>query len=175
MKSWQVEFTSGEENLGEVNIRLGIFQGDSFSPLLFVVYLFPLTQILRDATPGYHFASNRQKVNHLFLMNELKLYASNGKLYCNQTVRVFSNDMEMKFGVEKCAVLAMKNGKMAKSDGTALPNKTTMKGLKQDDSYKYLGVIQADRMKHHEMLEKVKTEYYRRVIKILEMKLNGGN
>ena len=30
-------------------------------------------------------------------------------------------------------------------------------------------------MKHHEMKEKVKTEYYRRVKKILETKLNGGN
>ena len=32
-----------------------------------------------------------------------------------------------------------------------------MKGLKEGDSYKYLGVIQADGMKHHEMREKVKT------------------
>ena len=69
----------------------------------------------------------------------------------------------MEFGVEKCAVLTMKKGKMANSDGIALPNKTTMKGLKEGDSYKYLGVIKADEMKHHEMKEKVKTEYYRRV------------
>ena len=32
---------------------------------------------------------------------------------------------------------------MAKSDGIAIPNKTTMNGLKESDSYKYLGVIQA--------------------------------
>ena len=30
-------------------------------------------------------------------------------------------------------------------------------------------------MKHHKMKEKVKTEYYTRVKKILETKLNGGN
>ena len=29
MKSWRVELISGEENLGEVNIRRGIFQVDS--------------------------------------------------------------------------------------------------------------------------------------------------
>ena len=50
-----------------------------------------------------------------------------------------------------------------------------MKGLKEGDSYKYLGVIQADGMKHHEIKEKVKTVYYRRVRKILETKLNGEN
>ena len=69
----------------------------------------------------------------------------------------------------------MEKGKMANIDGIALPNKTTMKELKEGDSYNYLGVIQADGMKHHEMKEKVKTEYYRRMRKILETKLNGGN
>ena len=54
----------------------------------------------------------------------------------------------------------MKKGKMADSDGIALPNKTTMKGRKEDDSYQYLGVIQAGGTKHKEMKEKVKTEYY---------------
>ena len=49
----------------------------------------------------------------------------------------------MEFGVEKYAVLTMKKGKMANGDGIAIPNKTTMKGLKEGDSYKYLGVIQA--------------------------------
>ena len=40
---------------------------------------------------------------------------------------VFSNDIGMEWGEEKCAVLTMKKGKMANSDGIALPNKTTMK------------------------------------------------
>ena len=110
-------------------------------------------------------------------MDGLKLHASNEKPLESfiQIVRVFSNDIGMELGVEKCAVLTMKKGKMANSDEIALPNKTTMEGLKQSDSYKYLGVTQAVGMKHHEMKEKVKTEYYRRVRKILETKLNSGN
>ena len=67
MISWRVELKSGEENLGEVNIRRGIFQGGSLSPMLFVVCLLPLTHILRDTAPGYYFASNGPKANHLFL------------------------------------------------------------------------------------------------------------
>ena len=79
MKSWWVELISGEENLGEVNIRRGIFQADSLPPLLFVMCLLPLTHILRDPAPGYHFANNGQKVNHLLFMDDQKLYASNEK------------------------------------------------------------------------------------------------
>ena len=55
MKSWRVELTSGKENLGVVNIRQGISQGDPLSPSPFVVCLVPLTHILRDAVPGYNF------------------------------------------------------------------------------------------------------------------------
>ena len=110
-------------------------------------------------------------------MDDLKLYASNEKSLESliQTLCVFSNDIGMEFGVEKCAVLTMKEEKMTNSDGIVLPNKTTIKGLKEGDSYKYLGVIQADGMEHHDMKEKVKTQYYRQVRKILETKLNGGN
>ena len=35
MKNWKLELTSSGVSLGEVNIRRGIFQGDSLSPLLF--------------------------------------------------------------------------------------------------------------------------------------------
>ena len=89
-----------------------------------------------------------------------------------QTVCVFSNDIGMEFGVGKCTE---RKGKMASSDGIALPNKITMKGPKEGGSYEYLGVIQADGTKHHKMREKVETGYYRRERKILETKLNGGN
>ena len=64
---------------------------------------------------------------------------------------------------------------MANSDGIALANKTTIQWPKDGDSYKYSGVIQADETKHHEMKKKVKTKWYRRVRKILETNLNGGN
>ena len=59
-----------EENLGQANIRRGIFQGDCLSPLLFMCLLL-FTHILRDAAPGYHFASKGQKVNHLLFMDGL--------------------------------------------------------------------------------------------------------
>ena len=61
--------------------------------------------------------------------------------------------------MEKCAVLTTKKGKIVNSDGIVFRNKITMKGLNESDSYKYLGIIQAHRIKHLKMKEKVKTEY----------------
>ena len=121
------------------------------SPLLFIVCLLTFTNTLRDTAPGHHFASNRQKVNHLLFMDELNLYASNEKSLevLIETVHVFSNGIGMEYGVEKCAVLAMKKGNMANSDGMALLNKTTIERLKEGDNYKYLEVMLADATEHH--------------------------
>ena len=145
--------TNVEENLGEGNIRRRIFFKVT---TCHHYYLLSLIYILRDAAPGYHFESNREKVNHLLFMDDLKLYASNEKSFESLilTIRVFGNKIEMEFGVEKCAVLTIMKGKITNSDGIALLNKTTIKELKVDDSYKYLGAIQADGMKHHAMKKK---------------------
>ena len=51
-EAWRTELIACNESLGEVDIRRGIFQGDSFSPLLFVVVLMPLSIILNEADLG---------------------------------------------------------------------------------------------------------------------------
>ena len=43
------------------------------------------------------------------------------------------------------------------------------------DGYKYLGVLQLDFIINREMKEKGKSEYIRRVKKLLRSQLNGGN
>ena len=43
---------SENSELGEVEIKQGIFQGDSLSPLVFVLALIPLSFILRKAKKG---------------------------------------------------------------------------------------------------------------------------
>ena len=74
-ETWRTELRAYNESLGEVDIRRGIFQGDYFSPLLFVVVLIPLSIILSETDLGY-VASRNQKLNHLLLMDNLKLYAN---------------------------------------------------------------------------------------------------
>ena len=47
MKKWKTELTSCGQQLGVFNIKRGIFQGDSLSPLLFVLCMVPLSLVLR--------------------------------------------------------------------------------------------------------------------------------
>ena len=56
---------SGDNNLGEVNINRGIFQGDSSSPLLFIISMIPLTLALRRMKQGYSFEKGKSKLNYL--------------------------------------------------------------------------------------------------------------
>ena len=57
------------------SIKNGIFQGDSLSPLIFCLALAPLSNLLNNTGMGYSVYNER--VNHLFYMDDLKLYAKN--------------------------------------------------------------------------------------------------
>ena len=60
-----------------------------------------------------------------------------------QTVRVFSEDIGMEFGIEKCAMLVIEKGKIVKSVGIELPDRKVIKSLQEGESYKYLGILEA--------------------------------
>ena len=89
--------------------------------------------------------------------------------------RIFSEDIGMQFGIEKCAILVIKKGKIVKSDGIELPNDKVIKSLEEGESYKYFGVLEANEVVVNEMKVEVKEEYNRRVRKMLETKLNSGS
>ena len=60
-----------------------------------------------------------EKINHFLHMDDLKLYRKNEKELDSliQTVRVFNQDIRMEFGIDKCATIVLKRGKLVKSDG----------------------------------------------------------
>ena len=52
---------SGNSELGEVEIKRGIFQGDSLAPLVFVLALIPLSFILRKVKAAYEFSERKRQ------------------------------------------------------------------------------------------------------------------
>ena len=75
MENWKVMLCSGNSELGEVEIKHGIFQGDSLFPLVFVSALIPLSLILRKEKAAYEFSESKEKINHLLIMDDLKFYS----------------------------------------------------------------------------------------------------
>ena len=89
-----------------------------------------------------------------------------------QTVRVFSEDVGMEFGIEKCAMLVMEKGKIARSVGIELQDGEVVKALQEGGSYKYLGILETDQFLDEKMKLNVSKEYIRRLRlrKIFEVK-----
>ena len=95
--------TSNGEDLGEVDVKRGIFQGDSLSPLLFLLSMVPLSLILRKEYACYEWGKEEYKLNRLLFMDDLKLFAKNEEQIDTLvgTVHVFSTDIGMEFGMRK--------------------------------------------------------------------------
>ena len=76
---------------------------------MFVLALIPSSLILKKVKAAYEFSESKEKINHLLLMDDLKLYSRSEKGLDSlvQTVRVFREVIGMEFGIEKCAVLVM--------------------------------------------------------------------
>ena len=92
-----------------------------------------------------------------------------------QTVTIFSQDIGMEFGIQKCAMLKIVRGKMVECEGISLPKGEKVRSLEKGQDYRYLGVLQCDTIKHNEMKGLLRNEYFRRVRKMLKSSLNSGN
>ena len=111
-------------------------------------------------------------------MDDLKLFAKPSDQIDSlvNTVYTFSEDTGMEFGIKKCGFLVFKQGKVdkAKSIGLNLPNGKLMKTI-DEEVYKYLGILEYDKVKEKEMKTEFVREYKRRLRLILRSNLNGKN
>ena len=110
-------------------------------------------------------------------MDDIKLFAKNKKELETliHAIRIYSQDIGMEFGIEKCAVLVMKSSKWHMTDKMELPNQDKIRTLRENETYKYLGILKADTIKQVEMKEKIQWESLRRTRKLLKTKLSNRN
>ena len=67
----------------------------------------------------------------------------------------------------------MKSGKRHLMYGMELSNQDKIRMLGEKETYKYLGILEADTIKQVKMKEKIKKEYLRRIRELLETKLSS--
>ena len=108
---------------------------------------------------------------------DIKLFAKNEKELETliHAVRIYSQDIGMEFGIEKCAVLVIKSGKRHLTDGMELPSQDKIKKFKEKETYKYLDILEAVATRQVQMKDKIKKEYLRSTRKQLETKLSSWN
>ena len=90
-------------------------------------------------------------------LDDIKLFAKNEKEQETliHTIRIYSQDIEMEFGIEKCTLLIMKSGKQNLTDRIELPNQDKIRTLAENKTYKYFGILEADTIKQVEMKNKI--------------------
>ena len=86
--------------------------------------MMPINHILRECTAGYKLSKSQEKVNHLRYRDDIKLFVENEeyKKKTIQMVRIYSLDLRIEFGMEKCTMLVMKSRKRRMTEGIERPN-----------------------------------------------------
>ena len=107
-------------------------------------------------------------------MDDLKLYGKNDKERDSliKTVWQCSKDIKMEFGILKCGVVSLQGGKKTRWEGIQLPNEEEI-GLAGFGGYKYLGVLELDKIMRDEMKRKVEEVYQKRITLLMKTDLNG--
>ena len=111
-----------------------------------VIGLISLRHTLRNVNTGYQLGEGQHKnINQPLFMDDLKLYGNSEKEAERLTniVRIFSKDIAMELGKNKCAHVTMKTGKLASVGGMELSSGEVIPELESDKGYKYLGILKA--------------------------------
>jgi hypothetical protein len=186
MEKWRVDLhlnhAGGTMEIKDIRIKNGIFQGDSFSPLIFCMAMDPLSKMLKNGK-GYNLAQTRKKkeelkVTHLLFMDDLKIYTEKREELEKvlETVRMFSSDIGMEFGLEKCAKCILEKGRVKTIENIGMEDDDRIKDLEEDSSYKYLGIEEGGKgIPHKTMRTIIKEQYINRVKRILKTFLTIKN
>ncbi|KAL1448670.1 hypothetical protein WDU94_005640 [Cyamophila willieti] len=184
MKTWRTRIsikTTSQNILTEVvNIKRGIFQGDSLSALWFCIALNPLSNTLNRTDIGFKIKQQstiNHTVNHLMYMDDIKLYAET-KDQLNNLIRVteyFSRDIHMEFGIEKCKIQTVERGKWSQSDAYTTIDQEVITGMSSEETYKYLGYQQHTQLNTKKIKEILEHSFHQRLKLILKSQVNSKN
>lgn len=161
-----------------LDIKRGIFQGDSLSPFWFCLAMNPLSTLLDKNGTGFELKGiKKYKVTHLAYMDDIKLYSCSkrGLEKLLEITEMFSNDIGMQLGIDKCKIQSVRKGKLTTDIEYETVTKETITAVNTNEFYKYLGIQQSLTIPHTKIKEELKAEFERRLKAVLKTHLNSKN
>jgi hypothetical protein len=121
--------------------------------LLFCICLNPLTEQLNSK-------HSITKISHPLYTDDSKLIAKSEEELQRQiqTVKTFSDDIHTEFGLEKCAKITLKTGKLISSQNLVTDNNREIQELEQGKTYKNLRIEESEGIQHQQMKDRLKQE-----------------
>ena len=83
------------------------------------------------------------------------------------TVKKVSDDIKIKFVLDKCAKATFKRGKKIFEEGIQLNDNKVIQDLEPEVTYTYLGMEEGNGTDHHKMKAKIQKEYKGRIRLVL--------
>ena len=151
IRHWHTTIELNGASIANVKIYQGIFQGDSLSPMLFVMSIITLRWILNNQKNRYKI--DKYNIKHLIYMDDLKIYGSSNKQTTSlqNTSSVFLQNIRLQLGPAKYASATLIKRKEMPSSTLILMDNTTIQCLQPDEIHKYLGVAQSTHIHKEEM------------------------
>ncbi|TBU11070.1 reverse transcriptase, partial [Hamiltosporidium tvaerminnensis] len=151
----------------DISIDKGILLGDSLSPILFVLFMDPLSRKLNEeyAKVTIQTEDASHSTNHLLFIDDLKLLAKDGTTLEKMTeeVKMFVKNIGLEINREKSAT----------NDSCCENTATLLEGI---GVYKYLGIIEDSRgIPTRKSFEEVQTKLIARVERLCRTRLNARN
>ena len=167
ISKWKLSIRSGSEEILEKSVERGILQGDSLSPLLFVLCIDPLSRQLNGKHKKVNVSteSGMYITNHLLFVDDLKLMAES-----DEVLKMLMEETKEFF---KTIGLEMNKDKSATNTEACAEDATLLEGIQ---SYKYLGITEtACSNISEDSFMKVRNEIIIRIRRLCETKLNSKN
>ena len=168
IESWSIDILlEGKPIIYDKQIKRGIMQGDSLSPLLFCLSITDVSKKLNEADKvEIRNFETHTSINHLIYMDDIKLFA-NSKKNLEELIEIAEESLE-KIGLnlnrKKCA--------------TNLEEEITrnIQSIEDRNTYRYLGFDELKDGKYSQITaEKIEEEIMKRIDLLLETNLSAKN
>ena len=162
----QLKLYYNQQNVGIINVERGIIQGDSLSPLLFVLSIDILSKQLDKQINKLSIKMNGEEkqvqLNHILYMDDLNIITNSLEEMekANKLINEIFNAIGLKINVEKSVIMTNINDQINR-ELSELPRVTN------DNPYKYLGIEIRDKININ--------KYYTRILNDVSSILSSLN